>query len=133
MLAAVADTHAVIWYIFGDTRISAKAQKTIDEAARNGRYVGISTMTLAEIVYLNEKKRIASDTLSRLITLLRDPENVLTEIPIDSGIVESMIHIPRQDIPDLPDRVIAATALSLGVPIITRDRKIQAANLQSLW
>lgn len=133
MLAAVADTHAVIWYIFGDTRISAKAQKTIDEAARNGRYVGISTMTLAEIFYLNEIKRIASDTLSRLITLLRDPENVLTEIPIDSGIVESMIHIPRQDIPDLPDRVIAATALSLGVPIITRDRKIQAANLQSLW
>ncbi|HDQ72545.1 MAG TPA: hypothetical protein ENN19_10675 [Chloroflexi bacterium] len=31
-------------------------------------------------------------------------------------------EIPRQQVPDLPDRIIAATALYLDVPLITRDR-----------
>jgi predicted nucleic acid-binding protein len=33
----------------------------------------------------------------------------------------------------MPDRIIAATALHLGVPVITRDRKIRASNLKSIW
>jgi len=36
-------------------------------------------------------------------------------------------------VPDLPDRIIAATALHLNVPVISRDSKIQAANLQTVW
>jgi predicted nucleic acid-binding protein len=33
----------------------------------------------------------------------------------------------------MPDRIIAVTALHLGVPLVSRDRKIQAASIQTIW
>jgi predicted nucleic acid-binding protein len=44
-----------------------------------------------------------------------------------------MMEVPREAVPDLPDRVIAATALLHGVPILSRDRRIQASGLQTIW
>ena len=133
MLAAVADTHTAIWYLFGSDALSEIAKQTIEEAAKDGFYVGVSALSLAEIVYLSEKQRISSETLRRLTDTLANPEAVLSEIPLDSQIVKSMQDIPRVDIPDLPDRVIAATGLYFDVPVITRDAKIQAADVKTIW
>jgi predicted nucleic acid-binding protein len=44
-----------------------------------------------------------------------------------------MREISRADVPEMPDRIVAATALYLGVPIITRDGRIRASNLQTVW
>jgi len=41
--------------------------------------------------------------------------------------------IPRAAIFELPDRIIAAAALYLGVPLITRDLQIRAAGLPTIW
>ena len=61
---------------------------------------------------------------------------VKTEIEVVSltrGIAECLPHIPRAVVPDMPDRIIAATALHLGVPLVSRDRKIQASPIQTIW
>jgi PIN domain nuclease of toxin-antitoxin system len=133
MFAAVADTHTAIWYIFASPLLSQAAKNAIDGAAAQGDYVGVSAISLAEIVYLIEKQRIPLDTLQRLTKTLADPNEVLAEAPLDSTIVEFMTQIPRADVPDLPDRVVAATGLRFGIPVITRDRKIQTANVQTIW
>ncbi|MDY7076564.1 MAG: hypothetical protein SXV54_06520 [Chloroflexota bacterium] len=44
-----------------------------------------------------------------------------------------MRQVPREQVPDLPDRVIAATALYLGVPLISRDRKIRLSDVTTIW
>ncbi len=44
-----------------------------------------------------------------------------------------MRHVPRSEVPDMPDRIIAATALYLKVPLISRDARIRAANLDTIW
>ncbi|MCT7949962.1 hypothetical protein NG798_09205 [Ancylothrix sp. C2] len=41
--------------------------------------------------------------------------------------------VERHQVPDLPDRIIAATALHLGVPVISRDTKIQLSNINTIW
>ncbi|HEX3743755.1 MAG TPA: PIN domain-containing protein [Bryobacteraceae bacterium] len=56
MTAGVADTHAAIWYLFGDPRLSPRAKDFIDAAAANARSVEISPISLAEVLYLVEKK-----------------------------------------------------------------------------
>ena len=132
-IAAIADTHAVIWSLFGDSRLSAAARAFISHAAQSGASVGVSGMTLVEIVYLVEKGRIPRDTLERLLRLLSDPEDVLAEIPVDHAIAEAMRQVDRQQVPDLPDRVIAATAVHYQVPLISRDRKIQSAGFETIW
>ena len=50
MLRPVADTHAVIWYLFADERLSATARTMIEEAAAGGDQIAFSSITLAEIV-----------------------------------------------------------------------------------
>ena len=132
-IAAIADTHAVIWSLFGDSRLSAAARAFIAHAAQSGASVGVSGMTMVEIVYLVEKGRIPRDTLERLLRLLSDPDDVLAEIPVDHAIAEAMRQVDRQQVPDLPDRVIAATAIHYQVPLISRDRKIQSAGFETIW
>jgi predicted nucleic acid-binding protein len=51
----------------------------------------------------------------------------------DCRIVEKMASIPRSQVPDMPDRIIAATALQLMVPVVSRDAKIRALNLETIW
>ena len=46
---------------------------------------------------------------------------------------EALRTIPGNDIPDMPDRIIAATALHLGLPLVTRDRRLQSAGIQTIW
>lgn len=111
MIAAIADTHTALWYVFADARLSVKANEAIEDAAAKGLYVGVSAISLVEVVYLVEKHRIASDAFKRLQATLRNPDEVLIEIPVDGQIVERMQEIPREQVPDLPDRIVAATAL----------------------
>ena len=44
-----------------------------------------------------------------------------------------MRQIPRAEVPDMPDRLVAATAVHFGVPVISRDARIRSANLQTNW
>jgi PIN domain nuclease of toxin-antitoxin system len=44
-----------------------------------------------------------------------------------------MRQVPRSEVPDLPDRIVAATGVYLGVPVISRDRMIRAASLKTIW
>ena len=55
MIRAVADTHTVIWYIFDDHRLSTDARAWIETAAASGDQIALSSIALAEMVYLIEK------------------------------------------------------------------------------
>ncbi len=133
MLRAVADTHTVIWYLFADERLSATARAAIEEATASGDQIALSSITLAEIVYLSEKGRVAPATLDRLLTAMDRENAALVEIPFDHHIALALRKVERGQIPDLPDRIIAATALHLGLPLISRDRRIQVAGLNTIW
>jgi PIN domain nuclease of toxin-antitoxin system len=133
MLRAVADTHAVIWYIFGDARLSKTARDMIAQIASTGDQVAFSSITLAEIVYLSEKGRISPLTLERLLAVVDTTDAVLAEVPFDRHIAQVLRLVERTQVPDLPDRIIAATALHLGVPVISRDSKIKLSSINTIW
>jgi PIN domain nuclease of toxin-antitoxin system len=61
VLRAIADTHAAIWYLYDDPRLSTVAGNVIDAAVDRGDAIGLSAITLVEIVYLSEKERIPAD------------------------------------------------------------------------
>ena len=132
MLRAVADTHAVM-YIFADSRLSVTARTIIEEIAAQGNQVAFSSITLAEIVYLSERGRINSTTLDLLLREVESDDSLLVEIPFDRNIALTLRQVDRSQIPDLPDRIIAATALYLNVPVISRDRRIQLSSIDTIW
>ena len=133
MLRAVADTHALIWYIFSDNRLSPAAFALIQSALASADQIGFSAISLTEIVYLMEKQRVPVTTLQRLLQATVHNNAIFSEVPVDRNIAQAMLRVDRTQIPDLPDRIIAATALHLGLPVISRDHKIRAAIIQSVW
>ena len=58
MGVAIADTHAILWYLYSDQRLGSAASAFIDKAVEAGDHIGISAITIAEIGYLMEKGRI---------------------------------------------------------------------------
>lgn len=133
MIAGVADTHAAVWLFYGDPRLSAIAKSFFDEAAAAGRKIAHSPISLAEIVYLVEKNRLPPSAFDDLRQSLNDPDHVLEEAVLTVDGMSAMRQVSRQDIPDLPDRIVAATAVYFGVPVISRDGRIRASNLQTVW
>jgi PIN domain nuclease of toxin-antitoxin system len=133
MWRGVADTHALVWYLAGDARLSAPARAAIETAERNGDQIGVSSMTLIEIVYLIELGRVHAATLDIARAAMERANAFLVEVPINYPIVQVLRTIHRAHVPEMPDRVIVATAVHLGVPLISRDRQIQAAGLVTIW
>jgi PIN domain nuclease of toxin-antitoxin system len=64
---------------------------------------------------------------------LHDPDHVLQEAPVTLEIIDAMREVPRLDIPEMPDRIVAATALYFGVPAISRDSSIRSSKIQTVW
>jgi len=133
MVSAIADTHTVIWYLYDDARISEKAKKFFESTKEKGNQIGISTITLVEIVYLIEKGRIKKNAFTKLNSKLKDNKSVLVEIPLTNKIVIELAKIDRNSIPDMPDRIIAATASYMNVPLLSRDKKIKISQVETIW
>jgi PIN domain nuclease of toxin-antitoxin system len=133
MIAGVADTHTALWHLFGDPSISRAAADFIDTAAAARRKIALSTISLAEVIYLIEKNRLKPSVYDDLRNALADPEHVLIEAAFTTAIADTMRQVPRAEIPDMPDRIVAATAVYFDIPVISRDRRIRSSKIQTIW
>ena len=95
--------------------------------------MAVSAISMAELVYLVEKNRLPLSAYSGLLRALKSAVHVFTEAALTGEIVQSMQHVSRAEVPDMPDRIIAATALYLNVPVISRDRRIRATTVKTVW
>lgn len=132
-MAAVLDIHAAIWYLLDSRNLPQRAFALIDSAVASGTPTYISAISLVEVVYLVERGRIAADAFDRFVRELEQDNPAFIVIPLDSHIASVLRGIPRNLVPEMPDRIIAATALHLGLPLITHDRQLQAAGIQTIW
>ena len=133
MIVAIADTHTAIWYLFSDPRLGKAASAFIDDTIAKADHIGVSAISLAEMVYLIEKSRIPANALHDLHAAMADPKSVLQHMPLSEAVAMKMAEVSRQDIPDLPDRVIAATAQLHGIPLLSRDGRIRSSTITTIW
>lgn len=125
----VTDTMALV--LFLEKRKMPEAVRRIFENATAGAAtIVIPAMVLAEIGYLAERKRIGC-TLESVQALCQNFEH-FSICPLDFPIVQTAFQIG--DIPELHDRLIAATAAQLGFPLLTNDPVIRAsARVRTFW
>jgi PIN domain nuclease of toxin-antitoxin system len=126
-MALVLDTHAVIWYLSGSKLLSPVAHTIIETEEKNGASIFVSAISLVEVVYLAERGRVPSAALQGLVDALGDPTGSMVVAPLDAGVAKAVQKISRVDVPDMPDRIIAATAVHLNAELVTRDRRLQSA------
>jgi PIN domain nuclease of toxin-antitoxin system len=134
MADLVIDTHTAIWYFANSPEMSALATQTIDNAVANGDTVILSAISIVEIIYLIDKGKLVPQTLSWLMQYLKLPNSSFITQDLTEEIAQTLAQIPRSIVSDMPDRIIAATALHLNLPLVTKDRKIQALqSIQTIW
>ena len=130
----VTDTHALVWHLFQSQQLSSQVKTIFKNADAGTNQIVIPAMTLVEIIYLSERKRIDQNAVQNLLNLLNTGHDNYIIAPLDVGITLDLQKVDRTTIPEMPDRIIAATALHLGLPLLTRDHKIQAANnIITIW
>jgi PIN domain nuclease of toxin-antitoxin system len=133
MAAVAVDTHAIIWYLTGDPRLSAGATAALDGATAAGEFIHVPSVCLVELTYLIEKGRVPLTARARLLHALDDPRTPCRLAPLDRNVADALELVSRAQVPDLPDRIVSATALALGVSLISRDRKIRASQVETIW
>lgn len=87
-----------------------------------------------EIVYLAEKRRIPQEALEVALRIFRRSDGNYRLASLGRQVVENLRNIPRDIVPDMPDRIIAATALAMKIPLLTKDSKICALEvIETVW
>jgi PIN domain nuclease of toxin-antitoxin system len=124
----VVDTHTFLWWSGAPELLSSPAHDALMTADR----IAISAVTAWEIGMLVAKRRLdlEADPLTWMIDTL--DRTGIDVIPLS---FEAAMHAAElQQLRDPADQQIVATALELGAPLVTKDRRIRDANVvTTIW
>jgi PIN domain nuclease of toxin-antitoxin system len=125
------DTHALIWLAFEPAKLSKPAREVIHESART-EGLGISAITLWEAAWLVTHRRV--DFTGTAEAFLDEISSRTAVFPITSQIAILANQLPSTYPGDPSDRLIGATALAEGIPLITKDRSIRnCKQIKTVW
>jgi PIN domain nuclease of toxin-antitoxin system len=125
------DTHVLLWISSDPQRLSKNAREAIREA-RQTASLAVATITLWELAWLAQNGRLVISS---------SPENFVMEAvsrvvlePMTPQIVALAARLPASFPKDPADRVITATAILEGIPLVTADQRIRDAGIvEIIW
>lgn len=129
----VLDTHAVIWWVTGDKKLSTKASRAIKSAASR-RDLVISAASILEIATLARRGRLLLNT--ELSPWLQDLQS-LPELRVEpvTGDIAARAGSYGSDVQGDPiDRLIIATATALEDTVVSADERMRSIEwLKTIW
>lgn len=127
------DTHAWVWWVTEDRRLSSRARAAIRVAQRAGG-LAVSLMSVWEVAKKIEKRQLVLDRpldqwLDQATTM---PGLVVAELT-RSVLVDSC-NLPQSFPGDPADHIIVATARHYGATLVTKDRRIREhPQVRAVW
>jgi PIN domain nuclease of toxin-antitoxin system len=129
----VLDTHALIWWLGEPEELSARARRSINSSAGDQGVVA-SAISFFEISTLVRRGRLELriDTRRWFAATRSLPE--LRIEPVSAEISWLAGELGAAFPGDPVDRIIAATAQSLGAKLVTADTKLQdTGTIETIW
>ena len=125
----ITDTHALIWYLVGSSRLGSEARAHFDSAVEGESQIFIPAIVVAELIMFGEKhKTIAPD---KIFTKLRETPG-FEFLPLLPETAEAIQ--PLTALSDIHDRLIVAEAMAQNMPLLSFDRSITKSKLvKVIW
>jgi PIN domain nuclease of toxin-antitoxin system len=126
----VLDTHAWIWWVASQSKLSKRARAAVAAEAE----LGVCVVSCWEVAMLVEKGRIGFDRdVERWVhEALNRPRVVALDLTAEIAVAAARLAGGFHG--DPVDRMITATALRLDCAVVTKDRKLRAyAPLRTVW
>lgn len=122
----ILDTHTLIWYLEGNPRLGASAKTLIDDPTSD---LVLPIIALAEAVFIVERGKTSIPD-SRTLLERVDADARIAIYPLDRAVLDKTLEL--DEIPEMHDRQIAATALLLADQghtslLITKDTELTAS------
>lgn len=128
----VTGTHSMVWHMTDDPKLSLKAREAFSMTDNGRDRIFIPCIVFMELLYLAEKGKVPQDLFEDLTAFVSSSENYSVE-KMCLSVIERCKAISRDDVNDPWDRLIAATAMHLGFPLITKDSSLQKIGLITVW
>jgi PIN domain nuclease of toxin-antitoxin system len=121
----VIDTHALIWYLEGNSKLGAAARAVMDDPVSD---LVLPAIALAEAMYIVDKGRTAIPTVSQLLNDVMGDTRIEI-LPLTLPILQQSLR--ANVVPEMHDRLIVAATLYLkelghSATILTKDPEISA-------
>lgn len=127
-MKALLDTHILLWWVNGDSRLSSRQRQILEQAGED-QPLWVSDISLWEIATLTSLKRI------EMLIPLRDwleratAPPLVQRMPISPAVAAEVAALPDDFHRDPADRIIVASARVLGATLLTQDHRIIKAEL----
>jgi len=129
----VLDTHVWVLFVSNPELLSKRAKRSLDTAMEE-KGILISSISTWEVALLVAKKRLRltldlTDWIAKSEAL-----PFITFMPVDNSVAIKSVNLPQPLHHDPADRIIIATAISMGAPLVTKDEKIlKYPHVQTIW
>lgn len=129
----VLDTHVWVWWLDDPSLLPPRARNAVREAAAD-RAIYVSAISAWEVVLLASRDRLrftmdAADWIARSEAL-----PFLHFVPVDNATAIRSVRLPEPFHKDPADRMIVATAMMMGVPVVSSDDRIlKYPHVSSIW
>jgi PIN domain nuclease of toxin-antitoxin system len=122
------DTHVLIQWVEGGSRLTRAQRRVLDDASEE-HPVMVSDITLWEIANLASLGRIGLDRPVRdwLEAAVAPPR--VRRVAISPAVAAEVAALPSSFHRDPADRIIVASARTVGATLLTQDRLILASGL----
>lgn len=128
----VTDTQCLLWYLTGDRRLS-RAVRAVFSASEGGRtQILVPSIVLVEAIFLLHRQRVKEMIVDKLMMLSEEPDASLYVVPLDVAVVHALYQFGPAAVPELADRIIAATARASNLTLLTTDPAIIESGLVSV-
>ena len=123
------DTHALLWWLFDDPKLSQQARATIAQPAHE---ILVSAASAWEISTKHRLGKLpeAGDIVDQFLTYIQKARFTALNVSVDHALLAGRLSGPHRD----PfDRMLIAQARILNVPIVTTDPVFGAYGVVVVW
>jgi PIN domain nuclease of toxin-antitoxin system len=123
------DTHAFLWFVLNDSKLSLTAKTTIEVASNQ---ILVSPANYWEIaIKISCGKYRLNDSFEAFWEKGMN-ENQIAVLPITLNHTAQLLDMPYHH-KDPFDRLLIAQALAEGIPLVSSDARFDAYSVQRIW